>query len=109
MDEGSPSIKTSDHSKGVSSILCLFSSGKSFLEFLFFFLLLKSCPMFVAFACVAKFVYISYNDRLENVYVWSRQSRVAAVLFFCLGTDFCLRTESFSSQIFCLKTKLFEL
>ena len=37
--------------------------------------------MFVAFACVAKFVYISYDDRLENVYVWSRQSRAAAVLF----------------------------
>ena len=41
--------------------------------------------MFVAFACVAKFVYISYDDRLENVYVWSRQSRVAAVLFFVRG------------------------
>ena len=38
--------------------------------------------MFVAVACVAKFVYISYHDRLENVYLSSRLSRVAAVLFF---------------------------
>ena len=59
--------------------------------------------MFVAFACVAKFVYISYDDRLENVYVWSRESRVAAVLFFLFGNRFL-----FEDRVIFISNFLFE-